>query len=107
MDAWEKARAWVTVDTTGADQDTIVIKGEDGSAETVLISTKGFYKLADEGKVALPDGTVVTSDDIQLAFQEELIAKTGMCVLEHEYHRIGATVLEQLARSARGAGEPE
>jgi hypothetical protein len=94
---------FITIDASGADQDTLEILG----GERVPFD-KALMDRVRRGEVTLPDGTSGFSDDeLQLAFQEALIARTGRCVLEEEYHRAGATVLAALARSARGAGEPE
>ncbi len=46
---------------------------------------------------------MIGRETLQLAFQNALIEKTGMCVLEHDYHRSGYPGLAALARSARGA----
>lgn len=100
LTAAEKAQAWICVDESGDDLDTIVVRGKGGTAEVVLIAEIAISDLRG-GKVALVDGTVVSKDDIQLAFQNALIAKTGMCVLEHEYMRAGFPDLASLAAGAR------
>lgn len=80
-----KIQSHITIDTSGQDNDTIEIRGENGEPTTIRISDLN-YKEVDKGVVALPDGTLITNSDVlQLAFQNELIAKTGLCVLEHGY----------------------
>ena len=107
----DKIQQYIEVDDSGQDNDTIEIRGEDGKPVTVPLNGLTLYREIDSGNVVLPDGTPFTTDDCQLAFQDELIAKTGMCVLEHEYHRLGqsedpeiasmAEVMKQMAKGAR------
>lgn len=95
-----KLQALIVVDASGLDADLITLRCEDGEVRQTLF-TKTLYLGIVAGTVTLPDGTPFTPDDLQLAFQNALIAKTGMCVLEHEYHRAGYPELANLSRIAR------
>lgn len=102
MTAAERIQPFITIDASGQDRDTLEIRGENGP-ERVPFS-KPLYDRIRAGEVVLPDGTTgFSTDDMQLAFQEALIARTGRCVLEEEYHRAGSPLLAAMARSARGA----
>lgn len=100
-----KIRPHITIDLSGNDNDTITVHCSGGTV-TVPFSIS-LLDGVNDGTVTLPDGTVFDSDTLQYAFQEELIAKTGRCVLEHDYIRAGFPELAKLARQARGAAPIE
>jgi hypothetical protein len=77
----EKIREHIVVDTSGEDQDTLECRKGHGHVRTRHF-TRQLANEISQGKITLPDGTRFTQDDLQLAFQEELIAKTGACVLD-------------------------
>lgn len=91
----------IVIDPNG-EADTFEIRGEDGRPKRVVWS-KSILDRIDAGEVVLPDGTQFNRNVLQLAFQNALIAATGMCVLEHEYANAGYPDLAKLARNARGA----
>lgn len=102
----DKIQPHITIDTSGKDQDTLEIRGDDGTPAKVLFTKQLYDGIAAEA-VVLPDGTPLNREDLQLAFEQALIAETGMCVLEHDYHRSGFPELAKLARSARGASHED
>lgn len=92
----------ITIDPSGCDLDLIEVRDEDGKVRRVLMSSKTFHLAVKAGGIALPDGTPIPNwDAIQLAFQNALIAKTGMCVLGHEYVNAGFPDLARMAKGAR------
>lgn len=97
----DKIQQYIEVDDSGRDLDQIEIIGETGKVGLVLMSSRTLHLAVKSGTVTLPDGTKFTLDDMQLAFQNALIAKTGRCVLEEEYHRAGFPELARMALGAR------
>ena len=96
-----KIRPYIAVDDSGQDLDTIEVRYEDGDVRTALFD-RALCERIEADSVTLPGGERFSRDDLQLAFQDALIEKTGRCVLEDEYRRAGFPLLERLARSARG-----
>lgn len=82
-----KIQPHITIDPSGKDEDLIELRCEDGEVRTVPCNGRELYLAVEAGTVSLPDGTKFDNDDLQLAFQNALIAKTGRCVLEEGYHR--------------------
>jgi hypothetical protein len=96
----DKIQRHIIIDDSGKDTDTLEIRSDDEGSKRVAFSMR-LYERIDAGTVTLPDGTHFDRDELQLGFQQALIAKTGMCVLEHEYIQAGYPDLAKLAKSAR------
>lgn len=94
-----KIRPHITIDTTPEGNDKLTVRSL-GEVVTVPFS-KSLYDSINDGWVTLPDGTKFTTDDLQLAFEQELIAKTGKCVLELDYEDAGFPELAKMAKGMR------
>jgi len=100
----DRIRPHIAVDDSGQDDDTIILMNTGGNLAKHRLSSPSLHRQIGKGRMRTPDGTRIPGwDPVQLAFQNALTEKTGMCVLEHDYHRSGHPDLAALARSARGA----
>lgn len=98
-----KIRQFITIDTSGNDNDRLTIR-----VCRVVVDvpfSKALYDCINDGWVTLPDGTKFDTDSLQLAFEQELLAKTGKCVLEHDYIDAGFPELARMVRGMRNEAQ--